>query len=185
MTRKVVHMKESTEMMNAAGKNMKWLGILTMFLGLMALASPLMTGISLVILLGSFVLLGGIMRLIWTFRGLATGPFPILTGILTVICGLIMVSDPILASGFLTILIAIYLVTDGLYEMFAAFGLRPKSGWGWMMFGGVLSLLLGLMIWRQYPLSGAWAMGLFLGFKLLFIGMTMAGVGRAVEKARD
>jgi uncharacterized membrane protein HdeD (DUF308 family) len=170
---------------NAAGKNMKWLGILTMLLGLMALASPLMTGISLVILLGSFVLLGGILRLIWTFRGLATGPFPILTGALTVLCGLVMVFDPILASGFLTILIAIYLVMDGLYEIFAALGQRPQSGWVWMLFGGVLSLLLGLMIWRQFPLSGAWAMGLFLGFKLLFIGMTMAGVGRAVEKARD
>lgn len=178
-------MNGTTEEINAAGKNMKWLGFLTMFLGLLALASPLLTGISLVILLGSFVLLGGIMRLIWTFRGLATGPFPILTGILTIICGLIMVSDPILASGFLTILIAIYLIMDGLYEMIAAFGLRPNSGWGWMMFGGILSLLLGLMIWKQFPLSGAWAMGLFLGFKLLFIGMTMAGVGRVVEKARD
>lgn len=178
-------MNETTQDLNAAGKNVKWLGFLTMFLGLLALASPLMTGISLVILLGTFVLLGGVMRLIWTFRGLATGPFPILTGIFTVICGLIMVSDPILASGFLTILIAIYLIADGCFEIYAAFGVRPGSGWGWMMFGGCLSLLLGLMIWRQYPLSGAWAMGLFLGFKLLFIGLTMAGVGRAVEKARD
>jgi uncharacterized membrane protein HdeD (DUF308 family) len=178
-------MNETAKDMNVAGKNVKWLGFLTMFLGLLALASPLMTGISLVILLGTFVLLGGVMRLIWTFRGLATGPFPILTGIFTVICGLIMVSDPILASGFLTILIAIYLIADGGYEIFAAFGLRPRSGWGWMMFGGTISLLLGLMIWRQFPLSGAWAMGLFLGFKLLFIGLTMAGVGRAVERARD
>jgi uncharacterized membrane protein HdeD (DUF308 family) len=51
-----------------------------------------------------------------------------------------------------------------------------------MLFGGAVSVLLGIMLWRQFPLSGAWALGLFLGIKMLFSGMMMVTVGGAVRR---
>jgi uncharacterized membrane protein HdeD (DUF308 family) len=51
-----------------------------------------------------------------------------------------------------------------------------------MLFGGIVSVLLGIMLWRQFPLSGAWALGLFLGIKMLFSGMMMVTVGSAVRR---
>jgi uncharacterized membrane protein HdeD (DUF308 family) len=168
-----------------AGRNVKWLGIATLLLGLLVLASPLVTGISLVIMMGLLVLLGGVFRLVSALSNRGRGRAQLITGILTVICGLILVSDPILASGILSILIAVYLILDGISEMVAAWRLRPAGGWGWLMTTGTLSLLLGIMIWRQFPLSGAWALGFVLGFKLVILGLGMAGLGRAAQKAAD
>jgi uncharacterized membrane protein HdeD (DUF308 family) len=49
------------------------------------------------------------------------------------------------------------------------------------LFGGVVSVLLGAMIWRQFPLSGAWAIGVVLGIKLLLIGAIMIAGGSAAR----
>lgn len=178
-------MTEKRDEMESAGRNLKWLGILTALLGLFILGSPLLTGISLVILIGCLMLAGGIMRLLAALRGQAAGHAPVLTGILTILCGLVMVFAPILASGVLSVIIAVYLIFDGVSEIVVAWGLRPAVGWVWLMTTGILSLLLGIMIWRQFPVSGAWAMGFALGFKLFFIGLSMAGVGRTVQKSAD
>ena len=54
-----------------------------------------------------------------------------------------------------------------------AFYVRPFSGWGWILFNGVVSVLLGAMIWNQFSLSGAWVIGILLEIKLLFSGWTL------------
>jgi len=165
-----------------AGKNLKWLGILTLVLGILAMVTPLMTGLSVVVMVGMLVVFAGMARMFWAFRAgsLGRGLLQMAIGGLTLICGLIMVTDPLVASGVLTIMIAIYLVLDGGFEIVAALQARPAGGWGFLLAGGVISLLLGIMIWKQYPFSGAWALGLMLGFKLLLVGMAMVGVGRTI-----
>lgn len=177
-------MSERSEAIKGAGKNLKWLGILTLVLGVVAFFTPLMTGISIVVMVGLFVMAGGVARMIWAFGSgsFGTGLLKFGIGILTLVCGIIMVSDPILASGMLTVLIAIYLLVDGGFEVAAAFSAPGGSGKGWMIFSGIISIVLGMMIWRQFPLSGAWAMGVFLGIKLITIGLGMMGVGRFVQK---
>jgi len=50
-----------------------------------------------------------------------------------------------------------------------------------MLFGGIISILLGSMIWRQFPLSGAWAIGIMLGIKLFFVGLIMLTTGTAIR----
>jgi uncharacterized membrane protein HdeD (DUF308 family) len=94
------------------------------------------------------------------------------------------VTDPILASGVLTIILAAYLLIDGVLEVIAAIQVHPASGWRWLLGGGILSILLGLMIWRQFPLAGAWAIGFLLGLKLLLIGMIMIGVDPIAQANR-
>ena len=44
--------------------------------------------------------------------------------------------------------------------------------WGWIFAGGVLNLVLGLMIWQQWPVSGFWVIGLFVGIDMIFNGWT-------------
>jgi uncharacterized membrane protein HdeD (DUF308 family) len=55
---------------------------------------------------------------------------------------------------------------------------------GLLVLGGIISFLLGLMIWMQYPLSGALAIGVLLGIKLLFVGMTLFTVGSSIQSVR-
>ena len=78
-------------------------------------------------------------------------------------------------------MLAVYFILDGIGEISAGLQLRPADGWGWLLFGGIVSVWLGLMIWRQFPLSGLWAVGILLGIKLFFIGLIMVTAGSAVR----
>ena len=97
-----------------------------------------------------------------------------------------LIGKPIFASGLLTILLTLYLCLDGISEISAGVQLGTKSGGGWLLFGGIASILLGLMVWRQFPLSGAWALGILIGIKLILVGLVMVKVGsimRSMAKA--
>lgn len=172
-------MVDMTDTAADGGKNPRVFGTITIILGILAIAAPLVAGVSVALLVGLLVLMAGIARMVWAFQAssLGRGLLGFAIGLLTLICGVALVTDPLLASGLLTIVLAAYFLVDGAFEVAAAFRLRPTPGWGWLLAGGVLSFVLGLMIWQQFPLSGAWAIGILLGVKLLFVGIIMIGVG--------
>jgi uncharacterized membrane protein HdeD (DUF308 family) len=90
------------------------------------------------------------------------------------------VTDPLFAFGFLTVLIALYLFADGVAEIVGAFRLH-ESGRAWLFIGGVASIILGVLVWRQFPLSGGLAIGIMLGIKMLFAGSAMLAGASAVR----
>jgi uncharacterized membrane protein HdeD (DUF308 family) len=85
------------------------------------------------------------------------------------------------AAGLLTILIGVFLFADGVVEIIGSFSLSRESGRAWMLIGGICSIALAVMIWRQYPLVGSWALGILLGIRLFFIGLVMVTSGSAVR----
>jgi len=176
-------MEDLADNIKKGGTSVSIYGIIAIVLGMCCMLAPGLTGLSVALLVGMFVLIGGIVRLVWAFKAgsLGRGILTFVIGALTVICGLMLVTDPLLASGFLTVMLAIYLLADGIAEISAGIGLRPQAGSGWMIFGGILSILLGFMIWMQYPLSGAWAVGVLLGIKLFSVGLIMVTGGSAVR----
>ena len=176
-------MNELKEAAKAGGKNMTIFGVIAIILGIFAMMAPGLTGISVAILVGVIVLIGGIIRIIWAFQAgsLGKGLLMFAIGGLTLLCGIALVANPLFASGVLTIMLAVYFIVDGIFEIAAAMRLRPASGWGWMLFGGIISIWLGIMIWGQFPLSGAWAIGILLGIKLFFVGLIMVMGGSAVR----
>ena len=178
-------MNEFNKNIKAGSRNMAILGVITIILGILAMLAPGVTGLSVAMLVGVFVIGGGIVRMIWAFRAdsLGRGLLMFAIGGLTLLCGIFLVANPIFASGVLTIILAIYFVVDGICEIAASLQLKPESGWGWMLFGGVVSILFGIMIWGQFPLSGAWAIGILLGIKLFFVGLIMITGGSMVRSA--
>ena len=174
-------MTELSDITRAGGTRMKIFGVAAIVLGVLAMLAPLQTGIAVAVLVGLFVLISGVLRVVWAFQSstLGKGLLRMAVGGLTLICGIVLVSDPLLASGFLTVLVSLYLIVDGAFEIAAATRLRAESGWGWMLLGGIVSVVLGLILWGQFPLAGAWAIGILLGIKLLFVGMIMVTLGSA------
>ena len=83
----------------------------------------------------------------------------------------------------ITLFLSAYFIVTGIFELVGAIQIRPAAGWGWMLFNAIVTLLLGLMIWRQFPLSGAWAVGVLFGAKLIFSGTSLIIIGRAVRGA--
>jgi uncharacterized membrane protein HdeD (DUF308 family) len=157
------------------------LGVLTVILGVLALISPMMAGMTVTVMVGFLMIIGGIARTIFAFKAQSWGKgiLAFVLGALTLLVGLVMVFRPVLGLTSLTLVLAAYFFIDGIFEIFEAFDLKPLKGWGWMLFGGIVSVLLGFMIWRQWPVSGAWAIGILLGIKLIFAGAAMTAIGGA------
>ena len=157
------------------------LGTITIVLGVLAMMAPLMAGIAVALSVGFLLIAAGIMRTIFAFKckSWGKGIMVFLLGLLTLLVGFYMVSRPGAALATLTLFLAAYFVIDGIFEIIEAFDLKPIKGWGFMLFGGVVSLLLGIMIWRQWPISGAWAIGILFGIKMIFAGFAMTGIGAA------
>jgi uncharacterized membrane protein HdeD (DUF308 family) len=164
------------------GKRMTGFGIVAMVLGVLAMVAPGVAGLSIVFLLGGLMALGGALRMVWAFRsgGVGRGLWMFAIGSLTLLCGVAMLANPLFGSGVLAILLAAYFLLDGIAEIAIGSG-RLGEGGGWLLFGGVVSLVLSALIWRQYPLSGVWAMGILIGIKLFFVGLTMIVGGSAVR----
>lgn len=103
--------------------NIKFCGILTILLGVVSLLTPLLVGMSIVVFVGILVLLAGLFRLIGAlaFYKLEQGLISLLLGVLTLVCGLIMVTDPLFASGVITVVLVIYLLLDGMLEVGALY----------------------------------------------------------------
>ena len=101
-----------------------------------------------------------------------------LLGLLSIVVGGYMVSRPGMALATLTLVLAIYFAVDGVFQVVWAFRLRPIKGWGWALFSGVVSLALGIMIWRQFPVSGMWAVGTLAGIQMIFGGSSVVSLCR-------
>jgi len=176
-------MAELADAARSGGNRMTVFGVIAIVLGMLAMLAPVLTGLSVALLLGIAMLAGGLVRMIWAFQagGLGKGVVVFAIGGLTLLCGIALLANPLLAAGVLTIVLAVYFVLDGVVEISASLQVRPRPGWGWLLFGGIVSILLGVMIWRQFPLSGPWAMGILLGIKLFFVGLIMVTGGAAVR----
>lgn len=159
------------------------LGIITIILGIIAIGSPLLTGSLVSTLIGVALLIIGIFELIGVFASgeLKAGILAFISGILTIIVGGTLIARPEIGSAVLTIVLVLYFLIDGISRVALAFKVKPISGWGWILFRGVISLVLGLLFWSNWPLSGLWAIGVLVGIRILFAGLGMLLVGAGGE----
>jgi len=154
------------------------MGGLMFLLGIFAMTSPLAAGVSLALTIGIMLLVGGVSQLVFAFKA-GKGLWAIILTVLTILIGGYMISRPGLALASFTLFLAIYLVLTGIAEIIMSFQFKPAKGWGWITISGILSLLLGVLIWNQFPLSGAWAIGILIGIRLFFTGLTFLLMGIA------
>jgi uncharacterized membrane protein HdeD (DUF308 family) len=168
-------------------KTAKWVGVLLIIAGIVALFAPFAAGLSLAMLIGLLLAFGGISQILLAFRAGAFGAGLLVfaLGALSAVAGVYMLARPGVALASLTLFLAAYFIVAGIAEAIGAFGARPTPGWGWLLFGGVVSVLLGIMIWGQFPLSGAWAVGVLTGVRLLMSGMELTAIGSAVGGATE
>ena len=160
-------------------------GVILLLCGLLAVAAPLAAGVSITILVGLLLAVGGIGQCLLAFRTGAFGKslLVLLIGLLTVIAGMYLLTQPLEGLEAITLVLAAYFLATGVFELLAAMQMRPTPGWGWMLFNGLVTLVLGLIIWRQFPLSGVWAVGILFGLKLMMGGWWLVVLGRSAGKA--
>ena len=167
------------------GGGLMIVGGLLIVLGVLALGAPLFTGRVIEIWVGANILIAGLCQIVAALktRGWQHGLPGFLVGSIGLIGGSILLVHPMLGLAIFTLILAIYFLVEGLGKIILALQVKPIPGWGWMLFSGAITLLLGLMIWRQWPLSGAWAIGTLVGINIIFTGWTLVSLGLAVKRA--
>ena len=162
-------------------KGAKIWGWIILIAGILALLSPLVSGLAVAVMVAILLIFAGFTRVIHAFQG--GGFWSGLFGVLAIIVGLVMVGSPMLGLASLTMVLVFYFLALGISEIMAAFQIRPAPGWGVLLFSGIISAVLALLIWNQWPLSGTWAIGVLVGIQLVFSGMTMISVGSFMKDA--
>ena len=153
-----------------------WLGWAVMVLGLLAIVSPLTAGKATVILVGLILLIAGLAQLLAAFRADQSGSSRVLTamlGAITAVAAVFVLAHPLLGLRFLTFLLVAYLVCEGFWKIIVSLRSMHAAGYLWLLASGILSLLLGLLIWQQWPLAGTSAVGILVGVNLVGTGIAL------------
>jgi len=147
------------------------LGAALIVLGAVAAASSLITTYASMLFLSIVLLVGGIIRVVAAFSAREwTGSLLLaLSGALYVVTGILTFRHPIAAALALTLLFSALLLGMGSFRLIAAIWYRFPH-WGWVALSGVVSMLLGLMLWNAWPASGLWFIGLCVGLDLIVEG---------------
>jgi uncharacterized membrane protein HdeD (DUF308 family) len=152
------------------------LGILLAVAGTAAVIIPAATvGTTLVvtIVLGALLMVGGVATIVSSFWiGRWSGFLvQLLVGLMYVACGFVMTEKPVVTAVAMTVFIAVTFVVLGVFRSISALVLRFPQ-WGWSLLNGVITLLAGLLIYRQLPLDALWVVGLLVGIEMLLNGWT-------------
>jgi uncharacterized membrane protein HdeD (DUF308 family) len=156
-------------------KSVGWsigLSVLMIVAGILAIASPLAAGIAINILVAWLLVFSGCVHLVFAWYTRTTKGFlwELLVGILYIFIGVYLLVHPVAGLASLTIALAIYLFLEAILEFVLGFTLRPLPGSGWLLFDGIVTLILAVMIWRTWPSSSAWVIGTLVGISMLFSG---------------
>jgi len=159
------------------------LGILLILLGTFAVGSAALATVVSVVLFGWLLFVGGCVQLLHAFmaRNWHGWFVPLLGSILQIVVGLLIVFHPVAGELTLTLLLAVGLMVGGMFRIVAGVAMDLPHR-GWVFLNGLITLILGVMIWRHWPLSGLWVIGLFIGIDLIFAGWTCVMLGLAARK---
>lgn len=162
------------------------LGILLIILGVLAIGSSTVVTVASMVFLGALLLIGGVVQLGYSFTTrLWSGFFlSLLAGILYGVVGLVLIVHPLAGALSLTLLLAVFWIVSGIFRMIGSLATRFDH-WGWVFFSGLVSLVLGIMIWSGWPETGLWVFGLFIGIDLIVYGWFWVMLALAARNAKN
>jgi uncharacterized membrane protein HdeD (DUF308 family) len=160
------------------------IGIVLTLFGVVLLLSPVAVGDLVVRLVALVLVVTGLVQLLHSLRSGAVlhKAVSALLGAIVAAVGILVWFNPELGSGFLTALLMIFFLVNGLWKISNAFRFRPAFGWLWLLFSGLLSLLFVYLLWIQWPLSAAWVIGVLVGLDLLLTGVAITVIAIALRK---
>ncbi len=175
------------ESVREARKEWGWylaLGILLTAIGVFGIYSGYAATRASVIVLGAVLLAAGIVQLVAMFaaRGAGHVILYLLVGLLDIVVGLMLIEHPDGGALALTLLLAVAFFFGGIIRFFIA-NLLQFPQYGWSAFSGILTTILGLLLWMQWPVSAAWFIGFVVGLNFIFAGIAWSAVAWKLKSA--
>ncbi|CAM5489065.1 HdeD family acid-resistance protein [Rhodanobacter lindaniclasticus] len=158
-------------------------GVLLLIAGVLALLMPAIAALATVLYLAWLLIFGGVFEIVYAiqtrrFRGFGWRLF---SGLLTLALGIALLVVPAAGVATLALLVGCFLLLGGITRCVMAFRLKPLPRWGWVLFDGVLSIVLSLLIMAGWPESSLAFIGLLTGFSLIFTGIWRIAMGNSLR----
>ncbi|ELY62066.1 HdeD family acid-resistance protein [Natronolimnohabitans innermongolicus] len=161
-------------------------GAIVALLGVLAIAFPLATGLSVTVALGVLLVVGGIVHGVTAVstRGWGGTIWQLALAAVAVIAGVALLSNPVVGLASLTLLAIGYLLADGVMELAASTRMEGRGERAAVAVSGVLSLVIAGLLWAGFPADATWAIGLLVGVSLLVTGVSMLTVSMSGRKTK-
>jgi uncharacterized membrane protein HdeD (DUF308 family) len=162
-------------------------GVLLIVFGTVAIGSPFLAAVAVNVVVAWLIVLAGAVHLMLAFHAHGAGSmiWKLLVGIAYLFFGAYLIMHPVLGVVSLTLILASLFLIEGILDIVLFFKMRPIQGSTWVLVDGIITLLLGLMIYAQWPSSSAWAIGTLVGISMIFSGVARVMMSLAVRKAMD
>jgi uncharacterized membrane protein HdeD (DUF308 family) len=151
-------------------------GVLVLAIGCLALISPFFAGTFALFLVGLLLIASGVLEMLETFRAEneSRRRLSYLSGALSVLAGIVLLTQPQLLLRGLSLLVAGSFLIDGLSKIVAAMRLRTTdSSWKWLLVGGLVNGVLALVLVAKWPISGRAIVVILVGIRMLTVGWSM------------
>jgi len=160
------------------------LSILMIVAGILAIVMPPAAGIAVLVIVAWLLVFSGAVHLVFAWHTRTAGGmiWELLLGVLYILVGVYALLHPLAGLASLTLFLAIYLFAEGLLEFILSFRLRPMPGSNWLLFDGVITLILAILIWRSWPSSTEWVIGTLVGISMLFSGAARLSLSLAARR---
>jgi uncharacterized membrane protein HdeD (DUF308 family) len=172
---------------DVAKKAVGWsiaVSIIMVVAGLLAIAMPFEAGLAANIFVGWMLVFAGLAHFVFAWFTRRTGSvlLKVLLGILYLCVAFYLLDHPLRGLATLTLALAFYLLIEGIAEIVLYFQHRPAGGSGWFLLDGIITLILGGMIWRLWPSSAEWVLGTIVGISIFFSGVTRLMISLAARR---
>jgi uncharacterized membrane protein HdeD (DUF308 family) len=160
-------------------------GVSLIILGMVAMASPVLAAVAVNAFIAWLIVLAGGVHVFLAFHAHRAGSliWKLLVGIAYICFGIYMIAHPALGVASLTLLLASLFLVEGILNVVLFFRMRSLHASSWVLIDGIITLLLGLMIYMQWPSSSAWAIGTLVGVSMIISGVTRVMLSLAVRRA--
>ncbi|MGB3298221.1 MAG: HdeD family acid-resistance protein, partial [Phormidesmis sp.] len=151
------------------------IGIGLIILGILAIAMPAFATIASTLVFGWLFVIAGVAQIIYAFWGRSVGQlvWKLVLGVLYLGAGILVLSNVLTGAIALTFVLGVTIFAQGVIQVILAFAIRPIQSWGALLISGVLGVILGILIWSQWPLIVGWLLGVGVGVSLLCDGVWM------------
>jgi len=169
--------------LNEVSRGMRFLAAGLALLGVLSIVLPRASGMTIGLVVGILLLIAGIARVTfaWIANSLGSMFRRFTTGVLAILAGGVMILQPETDLDVITMVATVFFIADGVSQIAISLRLAPGTERTWVIISGTLSFLLGVLIWSQWPASGAGAIGQLVGVKLIMDAVAMVAVAATIQ----
>lgn len=161
-----------------------FIGVVYIIAGFVAVGHPVVSTYAVEFVLGIILIVGGGISIVGSFFSgdLKRFIFILISGVLYLVVGYFLLKNPLGGVLTLTLLLAAFLFVEGIFKLINAYQMKPAPNWGWLLVSGIASVILGVMIYSEFPATSTYIIGLLVGIYFLINGFSMVMFSFALKK---